>query len=185
MNPGDDIYKHIREGMHKLRTNLPRIVGKTAVDHFKENFEKEGFVDNGLQKWPDVKRRDPKSKWYGFEYTGGRTTYKIKKKGKGEKGYQNAGKNRPNFSRAATQRKILSGNTHELARSLRYIPQGNKVILTSDKPYAQVQNEGGAIRVFGRGNATLPARPFVGQSAELDSKVQKEIENRIGKIFNS
>ncbi len=29
----------------------PLVMGKTAVDFFKEIFQKEGFTNNGLQKW--------------------------------------------------------------------------------------------------------------------------------------
>jgi len=33
------------------------IVGTEAVNHFKENFEQEGFVDQTKQPWQEVKRR--------------------------------------------------------------------------------------------------------------------------------
>ena len=35
-----------------IKKDAPRIIGKMGVDHFKENFDKEGFVNNGLQPWP-------------------------------------------------------------------------------------------------------------------------------------
>jgi phage gpG-like protein len=45
-------------------SNAPEIAGKIAVDHFTENFQEgtEGFINNGLQKWQEVKRRlNPKN----------------------------------------------------------------------------------------------------------------------------
>lgn len=45
--------------------DIKDIVGKEAVDHFKESFQNEGFTDETLNPWKDVKRRDPASPWYG------------------------------------------------------------------------------------------------------------------------
>jgi hypothetical protein len=46
----------------------PELAGDIAVNHFKENFEKEGFVNNGVQPWAQVERRKPQSPWYGYKY---------------------------------------------------------------------------------------------------------------------
>ena len=35
----------------------PTIIGKTAADFFTQNFDRQGFLNRGLQPWPDVKRR--------------------------------------------------------------------------------------------------------------------------------
>ncbi|MDR0729155.1 MAG: hypothetical protein LBF19_03405 [Prevotellaceae bacterium] len=35
----------------------PTIVGKTATGFFTQNFDRQGFLNRGLQPWPDVKRR--------------------------------------------------------------------------------------------------------------------------------
>lgn len=41
------------------------ILGTEAVNHFRESFQNEGFTDETLNPWKDVKRRDPASKWHG------------------------------------------------------------------------------------------------------------------------
>jgi phage gpG-like protein len=46
-----------REIQQYINEDAPVIIGKTAVDHFTENFQQEGFVDGGVQKWQEVKRR--------------------------------------------------------------------------------------------------------------------------------
>jgi len=51
------------------RNEAPRLIGKIAVDHFTENFQKEGFVNGGLQKWQEVKRRENPSKKYPSDAT--------------------------------------------------------------------------------------------------------------------
>lgn len=167
------------------RKSLPVMVGREAVSHFKENFNQEGFVDNGLNKWKDVKRRDPSSRWYGFEYKGQkRVSYRFKRDKRTGKTYRAKQQKKLNFSRAATIRKILSGSTGELKRSIRYIPGSGKVSITSDKPYAYVQNYGGPIRIFGKKTVMLPPRPFIGDSKKLSGKVGKIIVKGLDKILN-
>lgn len=184
----DDIEKilkrKIKEVERWVRDDLPRQAGKTAVDHFRENFVREGFMDGGVKKWKEVKRRMPSSGWYGFEYKGEkRDSYTFARDRKTGKTRKAKNQKRLNFSKAATVRKILNGRTHELQDSIRYnvVPQGVEIL--SDKPYAEVQNNGGDIRVFGRRTAKLPARPFIGHSQELDAKIEDIIEKGMGRIL--
>mgnify|MGYP001078220704 CR=1 FL=1 len=45
-----------RELKKFINDDLPRHLGKLAVDHFKDNFRKGGFVNNGLITWDKPKR---------------------------------------------------------------------------------------------------------------------------------
>lgn len=152
------------------------VIGKEAVDQFRDSFHREGFLNGGLRKWKEVKRRDPQSPWYGFEY-------KAEKRLPGSRKKPGQKAPRLNFSQTATVRKILSSKRMELYNSIRYHLQPGQVIIASDKPYAQVQNEGGTIKVFGRHPVKLEARPFMGPSAELDRKVERQIRDRIAEIL--
>ncbi len=40
-----------------FESGAPRLVGELAVSHFKENFRKGGFVNNGLEKWKPTRRQ--------------------------------------------------------------------------------------------------------------------------------
>lgn len=184
-----DIQKYfdnlLKESQDWAKNSLPKIVGREAVAHFKENFDQEGFVDNGLKKWKDVKRRDPSSKWYGFDYKGEkRVSYRFKRDRKTGKTYKVKQQKKLNFSKAATIRKILSGSSGDLRKSIRYIPKSGKVSITSDKPYAYVQNYGGTIKIFGKKTVMLPARQFIGESKELNDKVENIIIKGLDKILN-
>ena len=49
-----------------VRDTFPRKAGKMAVDHIRENFRREGYVDGGLHKWWDpVRKRKKKGKTAG------------------------------------------------------------------------------------------------------------------------
>ena len=167
---------------HWIERDLPRQVGVMAVNHFKRNFQLEGFLNGSLSKWKEVKRRDPSSPWYGFLYKGEnrkKVPYKLTKKGKRSKSQRKL-----NFSQAATQWNILH-NSGELQDSLRYEPGPACVTITTDKPYAAVQNDGGMIKVFGKRAVKLPARPFVGESKELNERISRLIDDKINQLFNS
>ncbi len=59
------------EVIQAIREDLPDIVGTEAINHFKENFQVEGFVDTAREPWQEVKRRmDPRVR-------GARATRKI------------------------------------------------------------------------------------------------------------
>lgn len=180
----------IRRQLERLSVEVSRgmlvMIGKTAVDHYRENFRAGGFVNGGLHKWPDVKRRDSKSGWYGFEYKGEkRTSLRLTRDRKTGKTKRAARQKPLNFSTTAIIRAPLSSKRMELYNSLRYYCRPGEAIIATDKPYAQVQNEGGPIKVFGKHPARIPARPFIGQSRELDNKVGEEINKRINQILNS
>lgn len=58
---GSEFAKHLldisEEVEQFINDDAPVIMGKTAVDFYKEGFENEGFTDGGLHKWKEVKRR--------------------------------------------------------------------------------------------------------------------------------
>jgi phage gpG-like protein len=127
-----------------INHDLPIIIGKNAVDLFKQNFQNESFFGN---KWKDVKRRlNPR-------ITGARAT-----------------------------RKILTGDTANLGRSIRYKTQGSAVIIYSDLKYAAAHNEG--TTNAGRGNrTTIPKRQFIGDAKEIDDMVELEINQFFNQTF--
>ncbi|MBI9055505.1 MAG: phage virion morphogenesis protein [Bacteroidales bacterium] len=100
-------------GMRKLTDKqLPIVIGKAAVDHFKSNFEKQAW---GRTRWKEVNRRTPGTQEYNY----------------------NSRKHPARISR-----NILSGDTGDMKRSLQYVPQAAKVNITSDVPYFRVHNKG-------------------------------------------
>ena len=50
----DDIIKEVND-------RLPRKVGVTAVNHFKQNFRDGGWLDYGLHPWKRTRRQDSNS----------------------------------------------------------------------------------------------------------------------------
>lgn len=88
----------------------------------------------------------------------------------------------PRVRGARSTRKILSGDTNELGDSITYEKEPRQVIISSDKEYAEAQNEGTSNA--GRGhNVTIPARPFIAPSIVLDATIHREITQGFDRIF--
>ena len=124
-------------------------IGKIAVDHFTENFQVEGFVDEATEPWKEVNRRL-----------------------------------NPRVRGARAIRKILTGDTTDLGRSIKHEPGPgpDQVTVYSDKPYAAAHNEG--TTNAGRGHSTtIPKRQFIGHSQKLDEKIKKKIEEALDKVL--
>lgn len=129
-----------------LNIQLPRMIGVEAVNHFSHNFQTESFDNN---KWPEVKRRESWSREYKANI-----------------------KHHP----TRTRRKILTGDTGNLGRSIQKFIQGGKVTIFSDLVYAPVHNFG---LKAGRSGFLMPRRQFIGRSEILNRKIKKQIEDKI------
>lgn len=84
---------------------------------------------------------------------------------------------------AAGKRKILTGPTGNLGRSIQFIPRDGFVTIESDLPYSEAHNEG--TTNAGRShNVRIPQRQFIGESPELTAAIEKKIEDEIYKALN-
>ena len=171
-------FQNINDKLSRIENYLHNqaldIIGIEAIKHFQDSFTNEGFTDTNIVKWDNVKRKDSASPWYGFKYggTGARPGVKRRK--------QNS---ITNNSDAATQRPILSGETQELINAFEYEKKGTSVTIYNTKPYAQIHNEGGTMKVFNKRTAKMPQRQFMGRSAVLRAHLRKEIMSDILKIL--
>lgn len=161
--------------------DVPDIIGTEAVRHFNQSFVNEGFTDKSLKKWPDIKRRDPSSAWYGFSLgSNGQNPNKKTKAKPGEKDKRKPGNT--NFSPTRAKDKILNGETMELKNSIKYVVKSDRVTVLSNKPYASVHQFGEPAKIFGRKSFTMKARPFIGKSEVMMNKIYTKIEKGIQKI---
>lgn len=121
----------------------PDILGTEAVNHFAESFQNEGFTDETLEKWPDVKRRtNPKRP-------------------------DRAAASRPILTGSTGD---LGRSIEYVAKPGEVKITADTMQIGSDKAYAQAHNEG--TTTAGRGNrTTIPKRQFIGESKALNDKV--------------
>jgi Phage virion morphogenesis family. len=155
------IAKMSRDLKKAVNKDIPRKVAKAAVRAFKDNFRNEGFFG---EKWEEVQRR--KTKTVKYKTKTGKVKTKTVKIGKG----------------AAGRRKILTGSTADLGKSIKSKVEGTTITVYSDLPYSAAHNEG--TNNAGRGHKTkIPKRQFIGDHPELQKIIQNEIEQNLNDIF--
>jgi phage gpG-like protein len=157
--------KEFNQHIEKLEKNFeaffeaaaPEIVGTIAVEHFKKNFQEEGFFG---EKWQEVKRR---------QNTWTRKGKTVKNPLKG----------------AARTHKILTGGGN-LGRSIevkeaanrRAVVFTNPAVFGSQEPYGRVHNEG--LRAGRGAGFVMPKRQFIG----VHETLMKAITSGLQKAFN-
>ncbi len=76
---------------------------------------------------------------------------------------------------------LVKGKGYNLKRSRRVIVSTNTVQLVSDKPYAQIHNEGG--RVGRKKGGIMPKRQFFGFTRETENKVKAWMGGQMKGLF--
>lgn len=149
----------------KILELLPPVVATEGQKHFEESWDNQGFTDKDTRKWKGRKAPSPMNK-----KSGGQTSAYSK------------------WAKKDAGRAILVSHqtdtkgTH-LKDSIRAQTTPRQVIFATDKPYAQVHNEGGR---SGRGKGfMMPKRQFMGPSAQLDKKIEQKLTKEITKYLNS
>lgn len=144
--------KHLA-GMYKkidafFEKDAPMVAANVAASLFKENFQKEGFFGG---KWSEVDRR-----------TGGH----INQRGRYVKNYAKG---------ADRSRKILTGKTGDLGRSIKKeVARGNATVY-SDTKYGAYHNDGAK---------NLPQRQFIGEHPALDKAIMDSMIQKINQLVN-
>ena len=138
-------------------------------NEFKDLFDKHGPTIAGKTAVSFFKKNFQNEAW-------GRVKWQEVKR-------RTAARNHP----SRTTRKILTGDTGDLARSIevKYVSKGEVVVWTAPsafakEPYGRVHNEG--LRA-GRGSGfIMPKRQFMGESEELNDLIISEIERKLKQI---
>ena len=160
-----DLARHQKELASYLHSKAPRIVGKFGVDHFRENFDQQGFVNNGVQPWPERKVD-----------TGRRILTGETRELENSIEYK-AGGNQVSWGSDVPYASIHNrgGKTkaHEIrarrGKALKFAGKGGDVFR----------------RKVNHPGSNIPKRQFIGHSQELIDKIDERIERDITNILNS
>lgn len=182
-----------------LRREMPVAAGNIAVRHYKENFRKGGFVNEGLQPWPITKRQQSGSK-SAMSNKG-----PLLQSGRLMRGVRNA----VSDYRVKILNDVPYASTHNYGGTVqpRVTPRMRGYAwfmyhkLTGRPPSAKgaaksrkkgkVHQETPEAQMWKRLALTkmkrlrihIPQRKFIGQSRELDANLQTELEKRLETIL--
>lgn len=148
------------------KDTFPKKAQKMAVDHYKENFIKGGFVNDGLHKWDDPKRKKTPTKYANSQYktllSGGNNLYKSIR-GRAEEGKAIIGTDR---EYAAIHNFGFRGTQHVKPHK-----RNRTVGLMSLKERKELRTGGQNVKGHSR-QMNMPQRQFIGHSKELDEKLR-------------
>lgn len=159
----EEFNKHLAKMQINIKkavsSDIPKLAGNEAARLFRKNFQEEGFFG---KRWKDVNRRRVVS----AKTKSGKLKYRTRGKG------------------ADGRRKILTGRTANLGRSIKVNVRVGGATVYSDLPYSAAHNEG--TNNAGRGhNTKIPKRQFIGKHKVLDKAIKDKIETALNKIFNT
>ncbi len=168
-----------------INDQLPRRIGKMAVDHFRDNFIKGGFVDNGINKWDKPKRFSETGKYAAQKYA---TLLSARKelynsisynasKGlitiKSDKPYSQIHNEGGEVNNAIT----ITPEMRKFAWAKHYEATGGTGN-SKWKSLALTKKE--TINV----HFTMPKRQFIGKSQELLNDIETMIQTQLNKILS-
>lgn len=187
-----------------MRRKMPVIAGRMAKDHFQENFRKGGFVNGGLNPWPQAKRlssgRTDAASNYGTLLSGRNhlfssikyipSDYRVK--------VSNELVYAPIHNWGGTVSVTVTDRMRRFAWAKFYKASGHRRKAntgqkkgtkrrgkqTKDNPQASFW-KGLALTKKKKLNIHIPQRQFLGESKELTDKINERIEKEIRTILNS
>ena len=171
---------------------LPRKVGVIATNHFKDNFRKSGFVNGGVRPWQKTKRQmsnlaGANSRWGPLTSSRNHLMSSIESHpGVGEVSIVNPVPYASihNEGGNITTHPTVTPQMRKFAWAMAYSLAGNKP-LAKDIP-AEAQKWKGLALTKKKNitiHANIPKRQFMGDSLELNKKIETTIEKELSKLI--
>jgi len=151
-----------------IDVTIPRKVANTAVLHFKQSFQDEGFTDEKLEKWKEVKRRQSPSR---ADLANANLPILT---GTGDLGRSIQSKVEPGKVTVISDVPYAKAHKDGFSGTV------------SVKAHERKRKDGGSsnIRAHSR-NANIPKRQFIGDSKVLDDKIKNVITDELDKILGA
>lgn len=178
----------------EIYDRLPRKVGIVAMNHFKKNFIRGGFVDGGLQPWAKTRRQEGKGTDAGYGPLTSRRNH-LMRSIQSEPGYGEVTITNPvEYAVIHNEGGTIVTNptvTPKMRRwawrkcySLAGVRKGG--ILPKELPEEAARWRALALTKKNRLHITakIPKRQFIGDSKELKESIDKMIMDSINKVIN-
>lgn len=181
----EHLLKQAEEIEQFINDDAPVIMGKNAVDFFKEGFQKEGFTDETLEKWPEVQRRkNPKRPDRAAAsrkiLTGdtGDLGMSIQRKNEGN-GQVTIVSDKP-YSKIHNEGGLINMPARTTTLAFKKKKDGKTVFAKNDKKatYAQKAKVGAHV-------IPIPKRQFIGDSHKLNEKNLNDLKRRTDQILGN
>ena len=184
-----------REIEQAMRRTLPVKVGRIAKDHYQENFRKGGFVNGGLHPWQPTRRQQSGSKSaaanYGPLLSGRKHLYGGLKYIPGD--YRVLVRDDLKYAPIHNWGGDVSPTVTEKMRKYAWARYneaiGRKKGVKRKKKYVESEEalrwKALALTKKPRLQINIPQRQFLGESQELNQKINETIDKEISKIIDN
>ncbi len=184
-----------REVEQAMRRTLPVKVGRIAADHYHENFRKGGFVDGGLHPWQPTRRQQSGSKRaaanYGPLLSRRKHLYGSIRyiPGDGRVVVRSDLKYAPIHNWGGTVSPTVTEKMRKYAWYRYNLAIGKKKGAKRKRKYVETEEalRWKALALTGktRLQVNVPQRQFLGESQELDRKINETIDNELKRIIDN
>lgn len=182
-----------------MRRKLPVKVGRMAKDHYQDNFRKGGFVNGGLQRWPQTKRQSSGSKsaaaGYGpllsrrnhlfssVKYTPGDYRVRVANDVEYAPTHNWGGETHPTVT--PRMRKFAWAMYYKAAGIRKKAAKGKRKGKTRQRelPPEAGMWKGLALTRKKKLKVKIPQRQFIGESTELNKQIRQTVETEIRNIL--
>ena len=176
-----------------MRRKLPVVVGRMAKDHFQDNFRLGGFQNRGLRKWPVTRRQTSgiagTSSQYGPLLSSRNHLFASVKYVPGD--YRVTVSNdlpyAPLHNWGGETNPTVTPRMRRFAWAMYYKNGGGKKGNKKNKETEGTQAsfwKGLALTRKDKLKVKIPQRQFIGDSAELNDKINQRIETELTKTLN-
>lgn len=188
-----DFKKAEKEVEDLQRRKMPVHAGRIAVNHFQDNFDKGGFVNNGLHKWKKSNRELHGGKSAKSQYktlmSGRNQLYQSIRytPGDGKVVIATNEPHAPIHNWGGTLNPTVTPKMRKFAWA-KFFAAGGK----SGSPSSGGGEGGGPDAQFWKRlaltkktklNIRMPQRQFLGESKELDEKIREKLDSELEKIM--
>ena len=202
-NFADELKKKSNEVETLMKRKLPVIVGRMAKDHYQENFRKGGFQNRGLRKWPVTRRQTSGIAGADGQYGPllSRRNHLFASIKYVPSDYRVTVSNdlpyAPIHNWGGQVNPTVTPRMRRFAWAMYYNAQGGKRKATGGKrkpkkgksapkvetPSAQFW-KGMALTKKKKLQVRIPQRQFIGESQELNQRINERIENELNQILD-
>lgn len=157
-------------GWNRLKSRLPAIAGQTAVSFFKDNFRRQGFLDNTVNKWR--KRKDDEGSGRSILVRSGRLKRSIRIASLG-----------PLSVKVGTDVPYAQAHNEGAEITVPVTTRMRKKFWALYRRSGREKYKHMATTTKSQFRVSIPQRQFMGNSAALDKLLEKHVTRRIDEIF--
>lgn len=202
-NLADELKKKSNEVENLMKRKLPVVVGRMAKDQYQENFRKGGFQNRGLRKWPVTRRQTSGIAGADGQYGPllSRRNHLFASIKYVPSDYRVTVSNdlpyAPVHNWGGQVNPTVTPRMRRFAWAMYYNAQGGKKKATGGKrkpkkgksapkvetPSAQFW-KGMALTKKKKLHVRIPQRQFIGESQELNQRINERIESELNQILD-